>query len=105
MSRKAVATRIEVKFWSLPAWTHDELIRRNIIAYNRDAQIWGWFEVEDNRHWPNGRGADRRTSNRDGGSKAGMADAKGLAALRLRFDENVYYAAPGQGWFNWGVRC
>jgi hypothetical protein len=26
-----------------------------------------------------------------------------LEKLRLRFQENVYYAAPGQGWFAWGV--
>jgi parallel beta-helix repeat protein len=37
---------------SRPVWNHDEEIRGNIIVFNRDAQIWGWFDVKDNRHWP-----------------------------------------------------
>ena len=43
-----------------PVWNHDQTISHNIIAYNRDAQIWGWFDMKDNRHWPAGRGAWRR---------------------------------------------
>jgi len=37
-----------------PVWNHDELIRHNLIVRNRDAQVWGWFDVNDNRHWPVG---------------------------------------------------
>ena len=33
-------------------WNHDESIRHNVLALNRDAQVWGWFDVEDDRHWP-----------------------------------------------------
>jgi hypothetical protein len=25
-----------------------------------------------------------------------------LEELRLRFEKNAYFAAPGQGWFQWG---
>lgn len=75
-----------------PIWNHDEVIRRNIIAYNRDAQIWGWFDVKDNRHWPN------QSSEHEVASKEFT-----LGKLRLRFVENVYFAGPDQGWFEWGV--
>ena len=33
-------------------WNHDQLIRNNVMALNRDAQVWGWFDVNDGRHWP-----------------------------------------------------
>jgi hypothetical protein len=98
-----------------PVWNHDQLIRRNLIVFNRDAQVWGWFDVKDNRHWPAGNPvADPRsagvTTKPD--EIAGTYAAKReegqprdltLEKLRLRFENNVYFAAPGQGWFKWGV--
>ena len=36
----------------IPVWNHDEIIRNNIIAYNRTAQVGGWFDISDGRHWP-----------------------------------------------------
>jgi hypothetical protein len=88
-------------------WNHDELIRHNLLAFNRDAQVWGWFDVKDNRHWPaamrTGPGignADNAPGN-DGQKKP--EKALRLEDLRLRFENNVYFAAPGQGWFEWGV--
>lgn len=76
----------------VPIWNHDEMIRRNIIALNRDAQIWGWFDVKDNRHWPGETGKNEVAS-----------EELTLGKLRLSFMENVYFAEPGQGWFQWGV--
>ena len=35
-----------------PVWNHDSTIRNNVLAYNRDAQTWGWFDISDDRHWP-----------------------------------------------------
>ena len=71
---------------SRPIWNHDQLIRNNIIVFNRDAQVWGWFDVKDNRHWPAGsESKDRR-----------------LDKLNLRFANNIYFASPNQGLFNWG---
>lgn len=55
------------------------VVRNNVIAYNRDAQLAGWFDVEDGRHWP-----------------------PELAKLKLEHGENVYFAAPGQGVVQWG---
>jgi len=78
---------------SRPVWNHDELIERNIIAFNRDAQVWGWFDVQDQRHWP----ARMQTPGN------GAPPELNLEKLRLRFEHNLYYAAPAQGWFNWGT--
>jgi hypothetical protein len=97
-----------------PVWNHDQLIRHNLIVLNRDAQVWGWFDVKDSRHWP----ASSASTNQAGstvsiklGDIAGAYAAKDsegqprgltLGQLRLRFESNVYFAAPGQGWFQWG---
>ncbi len=96
-----------------PVWNHDQLIRHNLIILNRDAQVWGWFDVKDNRHWP----ASSVPTDQKGivtaqaGDIAGAYGAKTnegqpqdltLEELRLRFENNVYFAAAGQGWFKWG---
>ena len=96
-----------------PVWNHDQTIRRNIIAYNRDAQIWGWFDMRDDREWPAGTQAAQPA----GGSpkpadiaspylaktQAGQSEVLSLERLRISFMENVYFAGPGQGWFEWGT--
>jgi hypothetical protein len=71
---------------SHPIWNHDQLVRNNIITLNRDAQIWGWFDVKDNRHWPSSNGSKDLT----------------LQKLNLKFENNIYFALPNQGWFKWG---
>ena len=97
-----------------PVWNHDEIIRHNLLVRNRDAQVWGWFDVKDNRHWPAaGQGANPPAVN--GGAKPGdiaapyvakdehgPAQALTLEKLNLQFKGNVYCAGPGQGWFHWG---
>ena len=97
-----------------PVWNHDQLIRHNLIVNNRDAQVWGWFDVKDNRHWPaNDAAASQATAMaaKKPDDLAGAYVAKSsdgqpqgltLERLRLRFENNVYSAAPGQGWFKWG---
>ena len=95
-----------------PVWNHDEMIRRNVIAQNRDAQIWGWFDIADGRQWP---AKDQKPETTSAGKPADLASpylAKNhdgqpagltLEKLRLNFSENIYFADAGQGWFNWGV--
>lgn len=94
-------------------WVHDEIVRSNIIAFNRDAQVWGWFDVTDDRHWPSQSRAGSAAApegTRPGdlaapyGGKPGLKAPGGLTLekLRLRFEGNVYGAGPGQGWFGWG---
>jgi hypothetical protein len=102
-------------------WNHDEVIRNNIIAYNQDVQVRGWFDVSDERHWPKGGGQrtdDGRRRTDDGRREARPGDIaaayvakdeKGqpvglsLDQLNLHFRDNLYYAAPGQGMLHWGV--
>lgn len=96
-----------------PVWNHDQLIRHNLIVLNRDAQVWGWFDMKDNRHWP----AGSSLTNQAGAATAKSGDIAGaytaktsegqpqgltLEKLRLRFENNVYFAAPGKSWFKWG---
>lgn len=99
-----------------PVWNHDEFIRRNLIGFNRDAQVWGWFDVKDNRHWPASHTpthqSDAAVTAKPGDiagayaakTSAGQPQGLTLETLRLRFENNVYFAAPGQGWFKWGPR-
>ncbi|MEJ2705008.1 MAG: right-handed parallel beta-helix repeat-containing protein [Sedimentisphaerales bacterium] len=74
---------------SEPVWNHDQVIRNNVIAYNRDAQTWGWFDVTDGRPWP---------ARADQG-----ADTLSLEKLALTLKDNLYFAGPGAELFNWGV--
>lgn len=97
-----------------PVWNHDQRIRNNVIALNRDAQIWGWFDVKDNRHW---RGGAKSSGQSDQYATKGEDIAERYAArpnqgnpqnltlekLKLSFERNIYFAGPGQGGFNWGV--
>jgi parallel beta-helix repeat protein len=98
-----------------PVWNHDQLIRHNLIVLNRDAQVWGWFDMKNNRHWPATRAP---TSQAEAAVTARPEDIAGayaaktsesqpqgltLEKLRLRLEKNVYFAAPGQGWFKWGT--
>jgi parallel beta-helix repeat protein len=89
-----------------PVWNHDQLIWHNLIAFNRDAQVWGWFDVKDNRHWPARDAASRIEGRGTTDSNNATADASTqsltLDKLRLRFENNIYFAAPGRGWFKWG---
>ena len=89
---QARTTRTIANKQETAVWNHDELVEHNVIAFNRDAQIRGWFDMKDNRHWPATNGP----------TSAMGASSLTLKDLRLRFIENVYFAAPGQGWFEWG---
>lgn len=77
-------------------WNHDELIRNNLFAWNRDAQVSGWFDVSDDREWP------RETSTTRPYANGPSADG-GLQSLHLQFVANLYAVRNGQGLFNWGV--
>lgn len=82
-----------------PVWNHDEIIRHNIIAFNRDAQIWGWFDTRDNRQWPAG---ETSGTSRSAGEKNQARDLS-LEKLNLRFERNTYFFRPDEGAFKWGV--
>jgi hypothetical protein len=93
-------------------WNHDETIRHNVIAYNRDAQTWGWFDTGDNRNWPSGSGASSQPT---GKAPANIAapylatdDSQApkdlsLEKLRLTLAENYYAVADSAELLHWGV--
>lgn len=75
---------------SEPVWNHDQIVRHNVLAHNRDAQVWGWFDIADERHWPKAMQSEQ-------------AGALSLEELHLTFENNLYCPAGGQGLFHWGV--
>jgi hypothetical protein len=101
------------KSGEVAVWNHDQVIRNNMIVYNQDAQIWGWFDIADERNWP-AKGKTNAVGNSSAAHPGDIAEAYAaktdegqpqgltLETLRLRFSDNVYFAAPGQGWFAWG---
>jgi Right handed beta helix region/Chondroitinase B len=95
-------------------WNHDERISHNVFALNRDAQVWGWFDVDDGRHWPAalqvaGEQQKGRVAARDVAAgyqakdRAGAPVGLTLETLNITFDNNLYDARPWQGLFHWGV--
>ncbi|HVZ15660.1 MAG TPA: right-handed parallel beta-helix repeat-containing protein, partial [Terriglobales bacterium] len=85
-----------------PVWNREEVVRHNIIALNRDAQIWGWFDVTDNRPWP---AVAHEAVSRGGGSEKTKTETAALTLekLHLSFDENIYFSAPDAHLVEWGV--
>lgn len=102
--------RIDDEKHEVPVWNHDQMIQRNVLAYN-STQTWGWFAVGDGRHWPKSM---HKTIKPDGKSVPDIAadyaakDNNGqpiglsLEDLKLDMSDNFYYAAPGQKLVNWG---
>jgi hypothetical protein len=76
-----------------PIWNHDEVIRCNVFAANRDAQVWGWFDNDDGRQWP--LDSTLRKPEHDAGHS--------LEKLRLALSANHYDPPSGQSLFRWGV--
>jgi hypothetical protein len=95
----------------VPVWNHDQVIRNNVLAYNRDAQTWAWFDVPDERHWPPAlqqKPADLKQG--EPKAESGKMDLDGngwpvnltLDRMNLTLAGNLYDAAPGQALFRWG---
>lgn len=73
-------------------WNHDETIDHNVLAYNADAQVWGWFDTNDQRNWP--RKMQAHTD-----SAGGMS----LESLDLHLSHNLYAADSGRQLLHWGT--
>jgi hypothetical protein len=94
-------------------WNHDQRIRNNILALNRDAQVRGWFDINDGRHWPaglqdaaekeKGKSAQDLAADDPTRDPAGGPVGLTLEALKFTFENNLYGAQPWQGLFVWGV--
>ena len=76
----------------VPVWNHDEIIRNNVLADNRDAAVWGWFDGDDERQWPR---ALQQNKHKPGDLS--------LETLKLTFQSNLYTASDGQDLFHWGT--
>jgi parallel beta-helix repeat protein len=72
-----------------PIWNHDERICNNVIAYNRDAQTRGWFDVDDQRHWPT--------------RLQTPASNISLDTLGIVMTKNIYARQENQPLFIWGT--
>jgi hypothetical protein len=91
-------------------WNHDDTVRRNVLAFNRDAQTWGWFDVADEREWPRAlqQKADAKLSVPSTADKFVAKDLSrqpsGLSLKRLRFvfQNNLYSVTDTEGLFVWG---
>jgi len=93
-------------------WVHDETIRHNVLADNRDAQTWGWFDILDQEHWPQAMQEHTPDAGRAMANQAAAYVARGtrvrpggltLEKLHLTFSDNLYDAPDGQGLIHWGV--
>lgn len=93
-------------------WNHDQTIRHNVLADNRDAQTWGWFDVLDERHWPRAmqeKKADAGRAAQDQAAAYGARDKNGqpvglsLETLKLTFAGNLYTPGDSGGLFHWGT--
>ncbi len=76
-----------------PIWNHDEAIRNNVFAANRSAQVWGWWDTDDDRQWPS-LSPERKHSRGTGLS---------LETLHISFASNLYDPPAGQPPVRWGV--
>lgn len=105
-------------------WNHDQLIRSNVLAYNRDAQAWGWFDVHDQRMWPaklqEAVAAPAQAAAAPQPDFAGEYKVKDKAAeekaifggmslenLKIRFENNFYArdrSDAGSSLLNWGTQ-
>jgi hypothetical protein len=78
-------------------WNHDERIRNNVIAYNRDAQTRGWFGVSDQRQWP------RKMQEANPQKAAPPIEGVSLENLHLDLSQNIYATDENQPLFIWGT--
>jgi nitrous oxidase accessory protein NosD len=93
-------------------WNHDQIIRSNVFAYNREAQSWGWFDIADERHWPRTlqqNTPETQKAAQDFAAAYNAKDSRGepkglsLENLNIRFSNNFYARDAGSGLFHWGT--
>ena len=78
-------------------WNHDDKVRNNVIAYNRDAQTRGWFGVSDQRHWP------LKLQEANPEHAAPPTEGISLENLHLDLSHNAYARDGDQALLIWGT--
>ncbi len=98
-----------------PIWNANEIIRNNVIAYNRDAQVWAWFETGDARYWPVGlqaamgykpgtqNGLLDNANDYKAKDRQGVPPGLSLEKLNFRFSNNVLTPGDNGALWNWGL--
>jgi len=86
-------------------WNRGHIVRNNVLAYNQDAQVWGWFDIDDERHWPESMQKQHRAEQADiEGDSFERSKRLSLEDLRLTFENNLYCPGPGRELFIWGAK-
>jgi hypothetical protein len=94
-----------------PVWNHDTTVRNNTFAWNRDAQVAGWFDTKDQRHWPLAMQQNTTTAAAPAHDLAKPYLAKSptdgpthlsLESLHLNLTANLFATRPGQPLYVWG---
>lgn len=95
----------------IAVWNHDEIVRRNFYAFNQ-LQVGGYFDVDDERHWPaaaqkgkpeRGRAAADLAADYQARDGQGQPVALSLEKLKLTMADNLFARRPGQSSVRWGV--
>ncbi len=88
---------------SFAIWNRDHRVHHNLLAWNRDIQTGGWFDLAEQSHW---RLADVPSAKPPAAAEQDELKQRpaGLTLSDLRFDlhDNVYAAKSGQVLFQWG---
>ncbi len=94
-------------------WNHDNLIRNNLIVFNRDVQTAGWF-ADSFGHLPQSRQAEAREKlgaakgrpaediAREYLAKNPAAEGRSLETLNLTLTGNLYAFDAGSQLYQWG---
>jgi len=99
--REQLRTTPRIDGTTEPVWNRAEVVQNNVLAFNRDAQVWGWFDIPDERHWPRAM-QSASVGQSESQPSDGPADLS-LEDLSIVFKNNLYWPGPGHGLFNWGV--
>jgi hypothetical protein len=86
-----------------PIFNRNVVVQRNVFAFNRDAQVWGWFGISDERHWPVAMREKLPPELEGSAAPAPGGEDLSLPKLGLRLRRNLYAVSVGQGGFRWGV--
>lgn len=93
-------------------WNHDQKIHNNVFAWNRDAGVWGWFDVSDESLWPRTMQEKKPAADKsapgdmaaaDVGKTSDKPQTLALEDLKFAFFNNLYSPGESGGVLNWGV--
>jgi len=98
-----VTTRIGRGGENYAIWNRHHRIHHNLLAWNRDMQTAGWFDLAEESHWrlagtPSAKPPSAAEQDELKERPAGLT----LSDLRFELHDNLFAAKPGQVLFQWG---